>query len=233
MRYLVTGGAGFVGSRLVARLKETGEEVLTYDSRAGGNLLYHDLPLKIDVVYHLAAHKSVEESWIYPLLYAENLAMMMRIILVYPNARIIHSSSCAADQPETSPYAFFKWAASNYLKMYHKNYVDLIFPNIFGGQQKQNSVVDIFKNAQALTVHDPKIVRDYVHVDDIVEGLLKAQNWPVGDYSMGSGIGTTLLQLAKGKKIKFEEARREDFECKVINNTPDWKPKIKVLEYIK
>lgn len=236
-RILVTGGVGFVGSRLVAKLKEQGHFVISFDSKAGGNLLFRELPEEIDTIYHLAAHKSVEESWQYPLMYADNLETTMRLVHNYPDAKIIHGSSCAGDWPVASPYGFMKFAASKYLEAFHKNYVDLIFPNIYGGLQKQNSVVDIFKNAKTVRVDDPAIVRDYVHVDDIVEGLLKAQNWPVGRYSLGSGKGTTTRELAEatGKSFLIGEPRsggKEPTESIVPNTTPDWKPTHDVLKYI-
>ena len=74
--------------------------------------------------------------------------------------------------------------------------------------------------------------RDYVHVDDLVQGLLKAQNWPIGEYFMGSGKSVTVLELAKGKQIDFQPERKEAREAIVPNTTPDWIPKIDVFEYI-
>lgn len=243
MRYLITGGHGFVGSRLYKKLAHqrltghaTNDYIQIYDSLLGGNLMYGELPETIDVIYHLAAHKSVEESWKYPQLYSENLQTTMRLVHTYPNAKIIHGSSCAGDWPVASPYGFFKFAASKYLEAFHKNYVDLVFPNIYGGQQKQNSVVDIFKSKETFVVDDPSIVRDYVHVDDIVEGLLQAQDWPTGRYSLGSGIGTTTLELAEatGKEFTIGSPRsggKEPPESIVPNTTPSWSHTINVLEY--
>lgn len=231
--YLITGHRGFVGSRLHTKLSTA----LVVDCKDGQNLLNCSLPDGVDTIYHLAAHKSVEESWQNPLLYLENLAITMRLVDKYPNARIIHASSCASLDPDTSPYAFFKDASSKYLKFFHKDTVDLLFPNIFGGQQKQNSVVDIFKNAETITIHDPSVVRDYVHVDDIVEALLKAQNWPTGIYMLGSGIGTSTLELAEatGKPIVNTNTPRskEPPESIVPNDTPNWKPTLSVHEYLK
>lgn len=233
MRVLITGHAGFVGSRLHRKLPDA----LVIDNKDGQNLLNCSFPDDIDVIYHLAAHKSVEESWQNPLLYLENLATTMRLVDKYPHARIIHASSCASLDPDTSPYAFFKDAASRYLKAFHKDTVDLLFPNIFGGLQKQNSAVDIFKNAETITVHDPNVVRDYVHVDDIVEGLLRAMEWPIGTYMMGSGVGTSTLELAKatGKPIVNTNKPRskEPPESIVPNNTPNWSPSVSVYEYLK
>ncbi len=231
---LITGHRGFCGSRLYKKLPNA----LVIDSKEAGNILYAPLPPGVDTIFHLAAHKSVEESWEAPGLYLENLSILMRLVHSYPEARIIHASSCAGDWPVASPYGFFKFAASKYLEAFHKNYVDLVFPNIYGGLQKQNSVVDTFKNSKELTVQgDGSIVRDYVHVDDIVEGLLKAQNWPMGRYSLGSGIPTTTLELAEatGKKITFAPPRsggKEPQESIVPNTTPDWTHTIDVLKYV-
>lgn len=245
MRILVTGSGGFVGSRLVKRLEskihtdgEPKHTVYALDSKTAGNILYAPLPPDVDVIFHLAAHKSVEESWAAPGLYLENLSVTMRLVQMYPDAKLIHASSCAGDWPVASPYGFFKFAASKYLEAFHKNYVDLIFPNIYGGLQKQNSVVDTFKNAEAVTIQgDGSIVRDYVHVDDIVEGLLKSQNWPTGRYSLGSGIPTNTMALAAatGKPITFAPARsggKEPQESIVPNTTPNWSHTVDVLEYV-
>ncbi len=230
---LLTGNRGFVGSRLHKKLPNA----LVIDNKDGQNLLNCSLPDGVNTIYHLAAHKSVEESWQNPLLYLENLAVTMRLVDKYPDARIIHASSCASLDPDTSPYAFFKDAASKYLKAFHKDTVDLLFPNIFGGQQKQNSVVDIFKNAEIITVHDPSVIRDYVHVDDIVEALLKAQKWATGTYMLGSGIGTSTLELAEatGKPIINTNRPRskEPPESIVPNDSPDWSPTISVYDYLK
>lgn len=230
---LITGHKGFVGSRLYKKLPQA----LVIDSKEAANLLYTPLPPHVDTIFHLAAHKSVEESWQAPGLYLENLSILMRLVHTYPNAKIIHASSCAGDWPVASPYGFFKFAASKYLEAFHSNYVDLIFPNIFGGQQKQNSVVDIFKSKDTFTVDDPTIIRDYVHVDDIVEGLMKAQNWPTGRYSLGSGKGTTTLELAEatGKEFTVGSPRsggKEPQESIVPNTTPNWEPFHNVLEYV-
>lgn len=237
MKILITGNKGFVGSRLWKRLTEQGHLLMGIDHAAAGDLLGGYLPEEVDLVYHLAAYKSVEESWRVPLKYNQNLQTTMRLVHEYPNARIIHASSCAGDQPTTSPYAFFKRAASDYLAAFHKDYVDLVFPNIFGGQQKLNSVVDIFKDAETIRVDDPAIVRDYVHVDDIVEGLLKAQDWPVGRYSMGSGVGVTTEELARAtdKEITYGTPRsggKEPKESIVPNTTPNWHAQINVLDYL-
>jgi nucleoside-diphosphate-sugar epimerase len=94
-------------------------------------------------------------------------------------------------------------------------------------------VVDIFKNKDEVIIYgDGEQTRDYVHVDDIVSGLYKAQDWEAGEYFLGSGVKTNLLQLAEGKVVHFKPARKEARESVLPNTTPNWKPTINVLDYI-
>lgn len=225
-RILVTGHNGYVGSRLIKRLEDT--------YTVEGSLLNAVLP-DVEVVYHLAAYASVFESWNRPVDYMENLRTTVRLVHAYPNAKIIHASTCAAENPEASPYAFSKKVSADYLKMYHKNWVNLIFPNIFGDSPR--SVVDIFRKKQEPQIWgDGLQVRDYVHVDDIVEALVRAKNWNSGEYSLGSGVGITVKEIAEatGKPITYAPGVKEQREAVIPNTTPDgWKPTINVLEYVK
>jgi UDP-glucose 4-epimerase len=84
MRFLVTGGAGFLGSALANRLVDDGHEVRALDNLLAGDqarldrrVLFErgdvaDIPKLwtllqgVDCVYHLAARVSVPESMMYP-----------------------------------------------------------------------------------------------------------------------------------------------------------------------
>lgn len=217
---IITGNRGFIGSYLSKRIDAVG-----IDIKDGLDVLTCDLP-ESDVIYHLAAQTSVEASWHDPMHDSDNLKMVIRLVKEYPDARIIYANSAASLNPE-SPYGFSKWVCAEYLKKFHNDYVICTLPNVYGEGSK--SVVDIFKGKDEVTVYgDGLQLRDYVHVDDIVEGLVKAQRWPVGEYFLGSGKGTTVLSLTKGKVVQFASARREARKSILFNNTPDWKIKIKL-----
>lgn len=223
---LLTGSKGFIGSKLAKALGK----IHTIDLQDGQNLLTCELPEGIDLIYHLAAQTSVESSWHDPMHDLDNIRITARLAHAYPGAKIIYANSCAAID-RTSPYGFSKAVAGEYLKKFHGKTINLVFPNIYGEGSK--SVVDIFKDSDSVTIYgDGTHTRDYVHISDIVEGLLEAQNWPVGTYFMGSGTTYSVNQLAEGKKVRYLPERKEAAHVEVPNTTPSWEPLIKVMDYI-
>ena len=224
---LVTGHRGFIGSKLFEKLDG---DVIGIDIREGKSLLTCDLPQGVETIYHLAAQSDVVASWEDPTHDMDNIRMTARLAHNYPQAKIIYANSCAALDPK-SPYGFSKGVCAEYLNRFHGNTVNLVFPNIFGPGSR--SVVDIFKDLDKVNVYgDGHQTRDYVHVDDLVQGLLRAYDWKPGEYFMGSGKSFSVLELAGIREIEFHPARKEPREVEVPNTTPDWEPEIGVIEYI-
>lgn len=111
-----------------------------------------------------------------------------------------------------SPYGIAKSAAELYVKVAmracDKTWFNLRIFNTYGPGQALSpytGVVTIFRDrmlrGQPVTVFgDGRQVRDYVHVSDVVGGLLGAlqgANADSGTYNIGSGVGTTVLALAE------------------------------------
>lgn len=223
---LITGHLGFIGSRLIKHFPDA----IGLDVRSGMNLLTCDLPKDIDVIYHLAAQSDVESSWHDPLHDLDNIRITARLVKEYPHAKIIYANSCAAID-RSSPYGFSKGVAGEYIHGFHENWVDCVFPNIYG--EGSRSVVDKFKRQDEVTIFgDGTHTRDYVHIDDIIDGLIKAKEWAKGTYYMGSGYSTNVLTLAGDRAIIHAPARKEASDVAVPNTTPNWNSTIKVLEYI-
>ncbi len=225
---LITGHKGFIGSKLTQELTE---EWVGIDLQDGLNLLTCDLPGGIDTIYHLAAQSSVESSWHDPLHDLDNIRMTARLAYMYPEAKIVYANSCAAINKD-SPYGFSKAVSGEYLRKFHQNTVELIFPNIYGPDSK--SVVDIFKGKDEVVIYgDGTHTRDYVHVDDIVYGLTLARDWTSGTYHMGTGESISVNELAVGKKVTYKPERKETAHVVVPNTTPNWEATINVFDYLK
>ena len=126
MKFLVTGGAGFIGSALVNRLLAQGHRVRVLDDLSSGDRSRldsravftrgdtRDIPklwtlLKgVDCVYHLAARVSVPESVLYPVEYNEvNVGGTVSLMTAVRDARIkrvvFTSSGAAYGEQEEQP----------------------------------------------------------------------------------------------------------------------------------
>ncbi|MEO6434850.1 MAG: UDP-glucose 4-epimerase GalE [Tepidisphaeraceae bacterium] len=120
MNVLVAGGAGYIGSHTVKRLKESGHHPVIYDNLARGHkaaaeilkvpTIFSDLndqpaviralrEHQIDCVMHFAAYAYVSESVQKPLLYYQNnVATTINLLQAMQEAgveRLVFSSTCA------------------------------------------------------------------------------------------------------------------------------------------
>ena len=129
MNVLVAGGAGYIGSHTVKRLKEAGHSPVIYDNLSRGHRAVPDIlkvPFveadlndsatltkalkdhKIDAVMHFAAYAYVGESVDKPLMYYQNNVATTVSVLQTMQAcgveRFVFSSTCATyGDPDTVP----------------------------------------------------------------------------------------------------------------------------------
>ena len=124
---LVVGGAGYIGTHMVAALIEAGSRVITIDNLSrghrdllpGGTFVHGDIQdqdlldrvfasYPVDAVMHFAAHSQVGESVASPLLYYQNnVAATMSLVAAmirHDVRRFIFSSTAAVyGEPDTVP----------------------------------------------------------------------------------------------------------------------------------
>lgn len=240
MQIVITGHKGFIGTALLKQMPDELKQFVTgADKKDGLDILKINtkVPSNIDYIIHLSAQAGVPESFQNPTNDAmQNIIGTLKMIELANtnNARLIFTTSGASIDPE-SPYGLSKKTAEEYIKMLCKNYVILRLSSVYG--EKPKGVVDNFIRDSICTIYgDGDAVRDFVHVDDVAKGILKAMYWePNKTYSLGSGKGTTVKKLARATKktIKYKPPRKGDKENVVLeNDTPDWKPEIDVIQYI-
>jgi len=146
MKFLVTGGAGFIGSNLVDLLVEEGHEVHVWDSFTTGcpeniskkatwtpidvgtiNPKDTQLPAGgrgIEVIFHLAAEARIQPSFTYPhkshLSNTNGTANVLEIARINGCKVIYAASSSFYGGVYKNPYTFTKWLGEEYCKMYHQ-----------------------------------------------------------------------------------------------------------------
>jgi len=226
MNFLITGAAGFLGSSLSNHLAREGHQVRALDDLSTGDpqVLAPDVHFTrgdvsdrpklwtmlqdVDVVYHLAARVSVQESILYPRDYNNvnvggTVALMeaMRDVGV---KRVVLASSGAVygdlgEQPlredvvpnPRSPYAVSKLAAEYYVRtignLWKIETVSLRIFNAYGpGQHLPPSHPPVVPHYLRQALRGGTLVahgngsqtRDYVYVDDAVSGMVAASTAP-------------------------------------------------------
>lgn len=236
---IVTGGRGYIGSKLCAVLKEQGHEVIVIDNAIGvtiANSYFRD----VDVVYHLAAQADVQYSRINPYYDAiNNIGSTIEIITKYPKAKIIYAAS-AASLEINSPYGLSKKVCEDYIKLLCTNYAILRIPNPWG--DNGHGAVDYFLKADVIKVRGNGLQsRTIVHVSDIINAFVKAMNWDTGEYHLGGDerFNLTVKEIAEriskktGSPIEYDldydpEKNGEVFAAILSNTTPDWQPMVEL-----
>src|SRR5579859_7494391 len=238
-RVLVTGGAGFIGRRVVRALLSEGHEVTVADLRAFpdpgvrsvvGDLCDPDGPARAvrpgtDVIIHLAAFTYVVASVADPVstyrLNTDATARLLELAREHEVGAFLLASTNAVTgnvggatiseqtvlRPLT-PYGATKAAAemllSSYANCYGMACASLRFSNVYGpGMTEKDSFVPRLMRAardgEGVQVRgDGTMLRDLVHVDDVVQGILAA--WRArhtGPLILGSGQSVTVNDMVE------------------------------------
>lgn len=157
---LVTGGAGFVGSNLIKRLKNEGHYIVSIDDYSSGKKTNHvegvryvnaptheikqHMDDKFDVVFHLGEYSRISTSFddIRKVWYSNSLGTFEVLDYIINNTntkKIIYAGSStkfAEEGVNHSPYSFTKGKSAEMVKNYSDwfglDYAICYFYNVFG-----------------------------------------------------------------------------------------------------
>lgn len=275
MKYLVTGGAGFIGSNLVDRLISQGHEVVVYDTMTSGKntnplARYYNIPVEsvdpvyhvndgFETIFHLAAESRIQPSFDKPLkIHNSNIsgtAVMLEFARKCGAKFVFAGSSSVYHDMYANPYAFSKQIGESYCLLWSEIYgvstAIARFFNVYGPRQLEEvspnaCVVGIFldqkrRNVPLTVTGNGKQRRDFVHVDDIVDGLIKMskKNWRGQIFDLGTGVNHSIIDVAKmfDHPIEFVSSRRGEAQVTKANLHDakimlDWSASDRLHEYI-
>ncbi|MDC1169397.1 NAD-dependent epimerase/dehydratase family protein, partial [Candidatus Pelagibacter ubique] len=197
---------------------------------------------KIKIIYHFGEFSRIYQSFlhtkdcvnsnIYNSFEVINFAKDNNIKIIY-SATSSNLGNDGKDQ-NSSPYAWTKTKnielIKNYGDWFGLRYEILYFYNVYGPGQikngKMSALIAIFekqyKNKKALTIVKPGTqLRDFTHIDDIIEGCYKAVIKNKNkEYMLSSGKKFSILQIAKmfNTKYKYISKRPGDRKDSIVLN---------------
>lgn len=220
---------------------------------------------RVDAIIHLGAIARVHTSIKEPRKVLINNLVSTINVLDYAkefNIPVIYAgSSSRYAGANKSPYAFSKYKGEELCKLYNQIYglrtYVCRFYNVYGRHQiekgKYSTVIGIFEkqfreNKPLTIVGDGTQKRDFTHVDDIVDGIVKAKNMIMDskysylEFDFGTGTNYSINQIANmfGRDYPREYIKSRDGEYNFsladnayTKNTLNWKPRRKLSNYIK
>lgn len=219
---------------------------------------------KPDIIFHLAARARIVPSIQNPAYTLFNNLNSTIRVLDYARSKqipvVYAGSSSAHGDLYANPYTFSKWNGEELCKLYESVYKLPVaicrFYNVYGEYQLLEgayaTVLGIFEKqyseGKPLTItSDGKQRRDFTHVDDIVDGLVKCGLGLIEgkikgeEFELGSGVNHSINEVANmfGKDYPKEyiPKRKGEYDKTLCTDTKahellGWKPNEKLDEYI-
>lgn len=273
---LVTGAAGFVGSRLCERLIQNGHRVIGLDNYFAGSPANHvdgveyreghtkDIASLVsetpDLIYHLGEYARVEQSVLEPDVVHDLNTVGTKAVLEFwrgKGCKLVYSGSSTkfgdgGATRETSPYARTKAENSELVKQYGERYglpyAITYFYNVYGPGERSGvygTLIENFKQMHRqgtpLAVTAPGTqLRNFTHVDDIVDGLLLIGEKGSGDeYGLGNERSFSVLEVAQlfGGEILMLPPRAANRMQSALDASKSralgWEPKRRLEDYVR
>ena len=216
-----------------------------------------------DILYHLGEYSRVEQSFEDTKLVNDYNTQGTFEVLEYvkdKKCKLIYAGSSTKfgdNGEDSSPYAFTKakntQLVMNYGKWYDIDYAITYFYNVYGGREisegKYATLIALYKEKVRLKENLPVVLpgtqeRNFTHIDDIIDGLILVGEKGKGDgYGIGSDQSYSVIDVAmifsNYGKVQIDELperkgnRNSGTLITEKTKKLGWKPKKKLLEYIK
>ena len=222
----------------------------------------YNIPVKeYKYIFHMAALSRIQPSFDNPDLTFDTNVNGTRQVVDYSmksGGKLIYAgSSSRHHNPELSPYAMTKHMGEEWIKLYRRIYglrAEIArFYNVYGPGElidsEMSAVIGKWRAAirgnKSIIIHgDGEQRRDFTHIDDIVNGLIRiAESDDTHDdaWELGTGCNYSINEVAKMfnySNIKYVDDVPGNYkETLSVNKDAQerlgWKPKNRLSQYIK
>lgn len=216
---------------------------------------------KIDLLFHLGEYARVEQSFLDLKEVFDFNMMGTHAVLEFVrtnDCKLVYAGSStkfadAGIGRDQSPYAWTKASNTNLVQRYGDwfgiDYAITYFYNVYGPRERSSSTTgtliaiftDKYRNSLPLPVRNPGTQkRNFTHVFDIVEGLVRVGEKGSGDeYGLGHPDGYSVLEVAEmfGGPIEMLEERAgnrmsSSVDLKRASLELGWSPKYNLPDYV-
>src|SRR3990172_9068950 len=218
MRILLLGYRGYISAVLMPLLEELGHEVVPFLGLIESQKHWSVAPQRCDAVVCLAAYNDLYGCEANPLksFYVNYWGPMLSLKYCVENrARLVFTSTdtvTGLDGVPISVYDGHRYAAEkSIMSIPYQEFggaVVLRLSTVYGyspakSRQANRGIINrwvrMALKGETLKVYegvaDKK--RDYIHVDDVASSIVKALDAPQGSYRICTGVGTSIIDMAK------------------------------------
>ena len=242
----------------------TGKEENEIDHK---NVIYYDAgindtwyyKMKFDVVFHMAAIARIQPSFEDPEKYIDtNFNGTYKVVqfCAEKNIPLIYAGSSSHHSGKfKNPYTFSKDLGEDIIRLYQEHFnlqsSTARFYNVYGPNQLTEGgyttligrwMNNIENNVQCEIYGDGEKRRDFTHVDDIVDGLIRIMKQQAygHNFEFGRGKNYSVNEVANmfGIKPIYKEDKPGEAMITLCNDTLAhdllaWEPKLDLTDYIK
>jgi len=270
-KILVTGGAGFIGKHLVKKIPNYNMAIDQNGKNIDLRIRKEVLKIKkADIVIHLAGKIPSEKNYSKNIFFEHNVLGTLNILeycIKNKVKKMIFVSSYVYGIPKKNPinekqqvkphntYAKSKVLCEELCKIYAQKYkiqIIILRPfNIYGNLQKDNSlisnIIKSIKNNSSITIINKNNKRDYLFIDDLIEGIIKLIDYKCKFeiFNIGSGTSYSLENIVNLFENKSKKKIKRKYKISKENNIPKiqaditkikkeikWNPKYTLVEGI-
>ena len=268
---LITGATGFIGKHLAKKIPNYNIAVDQNGKNIDLRIRKEVLKIKrSDIVIHLAGKIPSEKNYSKNIFFEHNFLGTLNILeycIKKKVKKIIFVSSYVYGNPKKNPisekhqikphntYTKSKVLSEELCKIYAEKYkieIIILRPfNIFGNLQKDNffisNIIKSIKNNSHITIINKNNKRDYLFIDDLIEGIIKLIDYKCKFeiFNIGSGKSYSfenivqLFEKESKKKIKrkYKISKKNSIpkiqaDISKIKKEIKWSPKYTLVEGI-